>query len=312
MLSKLEGAAVMNLAGIYPPITTPFNGDGDVDFDALRRNIDRYITTPVAGMVVLGTNGEAPLLSESEGDRVIEVARDAVPRDRTLIAGTGRDSTRAAIQAVHRAAGLGVDAVLVRTPSSYRSQMDARALIAHYEAIADGSVVPVILYNFTAATGVNLGPEIVARLADHPNIVGVKDSNGDTTQIAELVRTCSGRLSVLVGSAQTFYASLCLGASGGILAVACIAPQACARLLSFVSAGRHADALALQFRLLPLARCVTTKYGVPGLKVAMDAAGWIGGPPRPPLLPLRGDEAEEVRRATCDFLASEPQPSPLG
>lgn len=311
MLSRLESEAAMNIAGIYPPITTPFNGDGDVDFDALRLNIGRHISTPVAGIVVLGTNGEAPLLTESEGDRVIEVAREAVPRDRMLIAGTGRDSTRSAIQAARRAAGLGVDAVLVRTPSSYRSQMNGGALIAHYDAIADGSPVPVILYNFTAATGVNLAPEIVARLADHPNIVGVKDSNGDTTQIAELVRTCSGRLSVLVGSAQTLYASLCIGACGGILAVACIAPHACARLAAFVSAGRHADALALQFRLLPLARCVTTRYGVPGLKVAMDAAGWIGGPPRPPLLRLGGEEAEEVRRATCDFFASEPQPSPL-
>lgn len=282
------------MQGVFPPIPTPFDRD-EIDLPGLRSNIDRWMRTDVAGIVVLGSNGEAPCLDEDESDRVVAAAREYVPSGRLLVAGTGRESTRATISATRRAADLGADAVLVRTPSFFRNLMTSEALIRHYTAVADESPVPVVLYNFTDVTGVNLQPAAVARLSEHRNIVGVKDSNGDVAQVAELVSSTPASFHVLVGSAQTFYASLCVGAVGGILALACVVPELCVQLYRLVKDGRHADALALQRRLMPLARSVTSLYGVPGLKAAMDLAGYSGGDPRPPLGPPPPVAIEEIR-----------------
>jgi 4-hydroxy-2-oxoglutarate aldolase len=246
-------------------------------------------------VVALGTNGEAPLLDEDESDRVVAAARDAVPAARTLIAGTGRESTRATIAASRRAASLGADAVLVRTPFYYRGRMTAEALVRHYTAVADAVDVPVLLYNYPAVTGVNLLPETVARLAEHPNIAGIKETGTDTAQIAAFVDIVPRSFAVIAGSAPAFYPSLCVGAVGGILALACVLPELCVRILEHATAGRHADARALQREATPLARLVTTTFGVPGLKAAMDLAGYIGGDPRPPLGPVPPAAVEQIR-----------------
>ncbi len=256
----------MTFAAVFPPMPTPF-ANGEVDARAIAHNIGRWLAAGVGGIVALGTNGEAPLLDEAEADHVIEVARAAVPRDRTLIAGTGRESTRATIDATRRAAALGADAVLVRTPSFYKGRMTPDAFVTHYTAVADASPVPVLLYNFLAVTGVNLGPETVARLAEHPNIAGMKESGSEMAQIAGLLDTVPPAFSIIAGSAPSFYASLCMGARGGILALACVAPEPCVRLFQAAIAGRHAEARELQKRLTPLARLVTTttrRAGVEG------------------------------------------------
>lgn len=275
---------------------TPFR-DGEVDVDAIGHNVRRWIAAGLGGVVALGTNGEAPLLDEQESDRVIEAARREVPRNRVLIAGVGRESTRGTIAAAIRAASLGADAVLVRTPSIYRAHVPLASLADHYSAVADACPVPVLLYNFPASTGVNLTPELVGRLASHPNIAGIKETSTDGAQFAELSAAAPRRWTILVGSAPGAYVAFCAGATGAIVAAACVVPEICLELLSLTRAGRHADALQLQQRLTPFARIVTTTFGIPGLKAAMDMAGYKGGSPRAPLAPVKADAIEKIRQS---------------
>jgi len=272
-------------AGIHTPIATPFQHDGTVDEVALRRNVARWMQTPLTGLVILGSNGEAPQLDDSEADRVVAVAREGVPRGRAFIVGTGRESTRATIQAGKRAAEAGADAVLVRTPAFFKSQMTADVLDRHYREVADASPVPVLLYNVTMFTGVTLPVESVARLAEHPNIVGMKESGSDIGYIADCVARTPEAFTMLAGSATTFFHALCAGADGGVLALASLFPGELVRMREWVAAGELAPARELQNRLTPIARSIGGTYGVAGLKAALDLAGYVGGAPRPPLRP---------------------------
>jgi 4-hydroxy-2-oxoglutarate aldolase len=288
----------VDLAGVYPPIASPFDAGGALDPRALAANVSRYVERGVRGIVALGSNGEAPLLDEAESDAVIGAAREALPGDRLLIAGTGRESTRATIDASRRAAALGADAVRVRTPSYFKPRMTPSALAAHFTAVADAVGVPVLLYNYPAVTGITLTPDTVGRLATHANIVGIKETSTDAAQIAAYVDATRGeRFSVLAGSAPAFYAALCLGARGAILAAACVAPRACVELLQGFSRGDHERARDIQRRLIPIAAAVTSGYGVAGLKLAMDIAGYHGGPPRPPLEAAPAGAGDAIRSA---------------
>jgi 4-hydroxy-2-oxoglutarate aldolase len=277
----------MRHAGVMPPVTTPFR-DGELDFAAFHRNVRRWMTTPVAGVVVLGTNGESAYLDEEESQSLVAAAREEVPRGRLLVAGTGRDATRAAAAASTRAARAGADLVLVRPPSFFKTQMNAEVLVRHYTAVADACPVPVLLYNFPAVFGVDIAVAAVEHLSAHPNIVGIKESGSDVARISEVVsavRPSRPEFAVYCGSAPVLYPSLLVGATGGILALACVVPELCVELYELARAGRHDEACELQRRLTPLARLVTTTYGVPGLKAALDLAGYAGGEPRAPLFP---------------------------
>jgi 4-hydroxy-2-oxoglutarate aldolase len=296
----------MNFAGAFPPIATPFNGGGQLDPDALRSNAARLLERGVRGIVALGSNGEAPLLDEDESDAVIEAVRAAVPRDRLLIAGTGRESTRGTIDASRRAQALGADAVLVRTPSYFKPRMTPDALVFHYTHVADALEIPVLLYNYPAVTGITFTPDTVGRLAEHPNIVGIKETSTDAGQIAAYVDASRGQdFAVLAGSAPAFYPALTLGAVGGILAVCCVVPRACVALFDAFTRGDHAAARELQRRIIPLAQAVTSGHGVPGLKAAMEAAGYAGGPPRHPLMPANAEARAAIAaqvQALAEFL----------
>jgi 4-hydroxy-2-oxoglutarate aldolase len=285
---------VKRFAGILTPIVTPFSG-GAPDEGAMRANVRRWTRTSLSGLVVLGSNGEAAQLDDDEADRAVAVVRDELPADKWLVAGTGRESTAATIAATARAASLGVDAVLVRTPSFFKSQMTSEAFVRHYTEVADRSPVPVLLYNVTIFTGVSLGVDAVERLATHPNIVGMKESGSDIGLIAEYVSRTPDDFTVLAGSATTFVHALAAGCDGGILALAAILPDECRSLVDFVAAGRLEDARALQRTLLPLARSVGTTYGVAGLKAALDLVGYVGGCPRPPLMPASPEAVGVIR-----------------
>jgi 4-hydroxy-2-oxoglutarate aldolase len=286
---------VSSLAGLYTPIVTPFTTSGELDEAALRFNVERYVRSPLTGIVVLGSNGEAPQLDLDEADRAIATAREAVPRGRPLLAGAAHESTRATIAATRRAADLGVDGVLVRTPSFYKGQMTTEAFVRHYRAVADASPVPVLLYNVTVYTGVNMSPDAVATLSEHPNIVGIKETNADMVQLAEHVTRTPAGFAVLTGSASAFFSSMALGASGAVLAIAGIVPDMCVGLVDAVRAGRYDEARALQQQLAPLARMISTTWGVPGLKLALDLAGFRGGTPRSPLLAAAPGIADQLR-----------------
>ena len=291
----------MNLAGVFAPIPTPFDDRDRVDTARLRTALARWVRKPLTGFVVLGSNGEAVLMDDFEADQVIISARETIPSDRRFIVGTGRESTQAAIRASRRAAEHGADAVLVRTPGFFKTQMTTDAFVRHYTAVADASPVPVLLYNFTALTGVNLLPAAVARLATHPNIVGMKESGGDVAQIADLVSGTPDDFNVLAGTTATFFAALSVGAAGGILALACVVPGACMHLFELNQAGRHAEALALQRQLVPLARLLGPTYGVPGLKAALNLLGYDVGVPRPPLTPVPDTAIPALRDALAQF-----------
>ncbi len=266
-----------------------------MDSTALARNVEHWMGTSLAGLVILGSNGEAVHLSESEADQVVAVVRNVMPSGRPLIVGTGRESTRATIEATRRAAGAGADAVIVRTPGFYRGQMTTDALVRHYSLVADASPVPLLLYNVQMYTGVSLNPAGVERLAEHPNIVGIKESGGDIGQIAEVVSRTPRGFAVLAGSATTFCAALCAGCSGGVLALAGLVPDACRRMMTLVSEGDLEAARQLQRQLTPLARSVGTLYGVAGFKAALDLIGLAGGVPREPLTALAPDAVAEIR-----------------
>jgi 4-hydroxy-2-oxoglutarate aldolase len=288
---------------VFTPIATPFGDDGDVDEPGLRSNVAQWMNTSLSGLVVLGSNGEAPQLDDDEADRVVDIVRQGVPRDRLLIAGTGRESTRATIAATKRAAAAGIDAALVRTPSFFKSQMTAAAFIDHYTRVADASPVPVLLYNVSMYTGVNLQAEAVEQLSHHPNVIGMKESGGDIASIAEFVSRTPDDFTVLAGSATTLFHALCAGCDGAVLALAALVPDDCVRMCALVGENRLDDARALQRRLLPLARSVGGTYGVAGLKAALNLIGYRGGLPRPPLQPA-SPQVVEIIRGQLDALGA--------
>ena len=233
-------------AGIYTPIVTPFTPGGDLDERGLVGNVERYLASPLTGLVVLGSNGEAAQLEDDEADRVIGVVRSRMPTDRPMLVGTGRESTRATIAASKRAAALGADAVMARTPSFYKPQMTSDAFIRHYTEVADACPVPLLLYNVTMYTGVNLLPDAVEKLSEHPNIVGLKDSGNDMLQIGDYLARSKPGFTILAGAAPTLFTSAVLGVHGAVLALAGIVPELCVELVEHVRAGRVEEARALQ------------------------------------------------------------------
>ena len=282
-------------AGIYTPLATPFAADGSLDARALARNVEKYLRSPLTGLVVLGSNGEAPQLEEHEAELAIKTVRDAMPKDRPLLAGSGRESTAATIAATERAAQLGADAVLVRTPSFYKGQMTTDAFVEHYTQVADRSPVPVLLYNVTMYTGVNLLPEAIGILSKHPNIVGIKETNSEMVQFGEYLARAADGFTVLAGSGATYFSALMLGAHGAILAVAGVAPDLCVKIFTAVRDGRIDEARAMNRQLAPLSKLVGATYGVPGLKAALTLLGFEGGLPRPPLQPVGQQAIDGIR-----------------
>jgi 4-hydroxy-2-oxoglutarate aldolase len=284
----------VNLKGIFPPIPTPFSND-EVDHRALASNIGRWMQTRLPGLVILGSNAEAPLLEDAEADAILETARKGIPASKTMIAGVGRESTAATIAAAKRAATIGADAVLVRTPSFYKNVMSTDAFVRHYTAVADASPLPVLLYNVTIFTGVNLLPDAVERLARHANIVGIKESNSDVVQLADFIARTPDDFIVLAGSGPTFYAALAAGASGAVLALANVLPDMCVDLYEMVQKGRHSEAVALQRRITPLAKLLGAVHGIAGLKYALDQIGFIGGATRAPLGTVAPDAQRQIQ-----------------
>jgi 4-hydroxy-2-oxoglutarate aldolase len=285
----------MKLSGVMPPITTPFQ-DGRLAPDKLKKNFQKWNKTGLSGYLVLGSNGEAVYLNEKEKMRVIEVSRKSIPKSRIMMVGTGMESTQETIRFTNDAAKLGADCALVVTPSYFKGSMRPQILYDHFIAVAESSRIGILIYNVPQFTGINLEPELVAKLSDHSNIIGIKDSSGNIGQLSEIIHLSKKGFAVFVGSAPVFFPALCVGAAGGILAVANAVPQECVRIRNLFSKGRMNEARVLQNELTPLAKAVTTKYGIGGLKMAMDLAGYFGGNPRSPLKRPGREVEEELKR----------------
>ena len=283
------------LEGILIPVPTPFRGD-EVAVDRLRANLQRWNQTDLAGYVVLGSTGEFPLLTEAEKDHVLASAREAISRDKAFLAGTGAESTQLTLRQTRRAAELGADAALVITPNYYKKSLsNPAAQIRHYLAVAEASPIPVLLYNFPQNTGINLDSETVARIAEHPNVRGIKDSSGNIPQVGEIIHQTPKSFCVLVGAAGALLPSLAIGSSGGILALANIAARDYCEVYALVKQGRWEEAREIVSRLMPVDRGVHGRHGIGGLKAGLDLQGFYGGPCRAPLRTPDGDAIEEIK-----------------
>jgi 4-hydroxy-2-oxoglutarate aldolase len=286
----------LKLAGIVPPLVTPFRADGGVDLAAFEANLEWYSSFDLGGYLVLGSNGEAAALEEEEKLALVGAAR-RLAGSRLLLAGTGLESTRSTVAFTRRVADLGADAALVLTPHYYKAQMSHEALRLHFERVADASPIPVLLYSVPAFTALPFPPSLAASLAGHPNIAGMKESSGDLGLLGRILASVPPSFAVACGSAPVVYPALCLGAAAGILAVACCAPAPTAALYRAFLAGDHVGARRIQAALTPLAVAVTATWGVAGLKAAMDAAGFQGGSVRAPLLGVPPAAREELALA---------------
>jgi dihydrodipicolinate synthase/N-acetylneuraminate lyase len=352
----------MLLEGIFAAVTTCFYPDGRPYWRKLEANIDRYSLTAMSGMVLLGSTGEAVMLSDEESREALRVARNAAAPEKVLLAGVGRESVIETLRLADFVAGLEYDAVLVRTPHYYRKQMRNREMLTYYQAVADRSPLPLALYSVPSCTAYDLPVEVVAELAMHPNIIGMKDSSGNVERIAELVtatrsarkrtvvvtpvfaavtsrmlssqtvkeeiatfvaaeqlvsgatvlavpaprrplktRTREVGFQLLCGSAQTLYPSLDAGATGGVLALASVAPQACGEVYTAWAEKDPVLAAEKQQRIARAGIEVAGKMGIPGIKYALDLNGYYGGRPRMPLLPLTGEEQRLVEEMMADI-----------
>jgi 4-hydroxy-2-oxoglutarate aldolase len=294
----------MKLNGIFTAITTPFGADGSLAADRLRENVSRYNRLPLAGYVAVGSTGESVLLTRAEVEQVFSAVREAAAPGRVLVAGVGSESTPETISRCKAAADCGFDYALVKTPSFFKSALTPEALVEHYRRVADASKLPVVLYAIPQFTGVALEADLVARLAEHPNIVGLKESSGNVQRVGEIIAAVPEKFQVVVGSADTLYASLVLGAAGGILALADCLPELCIELYQAVAAGETANARELNRRILPASKKLVRQLGIAGVKCAMDYRGYYGGPVRGPLLPLNAAQKREVEAVVNSLVAT--------
>ncbi|XP_038036933.1 4-hydroxy-2-oxoglutarate aldolase, mitochondrial [Anas platyrhynchos] len=288
----------LDFGGIFPPLATPFSALQEVDYAQLEANLRRYASIPFRGLVVLGSTGEYPYLAPHERLEVLSCVRRALPRDRLLLAGSGCESTQATVELTVSMAEAGADAALVVTPCYYRGAMSSAALVRHYTEVAEASPIPVVLYSVPANTGLELPLEAVLTLAQHPNVIGIKDSGGDITRLGLIVhKTRQEDFQVLAGSAGFLLASYAVGASGGVCALANVLGAPLCQLESLCRQGCWQEARELQHRLIEPNAAVTRRFGIPGLKQAMEWFGYYGGPCRAPLAPLSPAQVEELRGA---------------
>jgi 4-hydroxy-2-oxoglutarate aldolase len=294
----------MNLHGIFPPLTTPFAPDGSVALARLRENVARYNRIGLAGYVVNGSTSESVLLRWEEVYSLWETVKQAAAPGKTLIAGTGAESTPETIEHTNRAAALGFDAALVRTPSFYKPAMNDTTLAEHYLRVADAARIPILVYSVPIFTQVQVLAPLIARVAQHPNLIGMKDSSGDVPGIQKIIAAAPKTFRMLVGSASTLYESLEIGAIGAILALACSFPELCVGIYEASRAGDKPRAHSLAQKLIAPAKMLGPQYGIAGLKYALDRLGYYGGPPRGPLLPV-GEPAQRDIDSMLAALVSE-------
>ncbi|MEF8832071.1 MAG: dihydrodipicolinate synthase family protein [Candidatus Thermoplasmatota archaeon] len=271
------------ISGIIPPIITPFDKKGHLDMKALENNLDIWNQTDLSGYLALGSNGEFVYLNKEEKIKVVKKVLQESSEDKTVIAGTGLESTELTLDLTNRMAKIGVEAALVLPPHYYGDFMTDTVLKNHYEYIADNADIPILIYNMPKFTGITISENLIAILSDHENIIGMKDSSGDFSLLGKYISNSSENFDVMVGTANLIFGGLILGASGGILALANLAPEECCRLYREYKKGNIEGAVEIQLRMIPLNEAITAKYGIKGLKKAMDFRGYEGGECKKPL-----------------------------
>jgi 4-hydroxy-2-oxoglutarate aldolase len=289
---------MVSLKGVFPPLPTSFDKNEELYPEKIAFNINRLSDFNLAGFLILGSNGEMVMLSHEEKIKAYNIAREAISKDRLLLAGTGTESTRETIALTKAAAAAGADAVLVLNPCYYKGLMTTDSLRSHYHAVADASPVPVIIYNMPGNTGIDMSADQIVAIATHDNIIGMKDSGGNIVKMGDILRQVKAGFQILAGSAGFLLPALSMGAVGGIMALANIAPSQCIAIHEAFLKGDLNTARAIQHEMIPVNLAVTARWGVPALKSAMDSLGLYGGPARRPVMPL----SSEVNRQLLDLL----------
>jgi len=289
---------LIDLSGVFIPAVTPFlEGSGEIDIVAFQSNLRSWSQHPIQGVVIAGTTGEAVLLDEEERLALVVAAKEVLPPEILITVGTGLESTRATVRLSRKVAEVGAQAVLVQPPAYYKGAMTPEALREHYLAVAAASPIPVIVYQAPLRMStLDFPTGLVAELSNHENIVGIKDSRGKLELMGELVEQCQSGFQVLVGSGALLYPAMEVGAVGGIVAVANMAPGPSGELFQAYKAGRSSEAGRLQQLIGPIHNDIVGGIGVPGVKVALDFVGLSGGDPRPPIRPLPEKGRDEVRK----------------
>ena len=286
------------IKGVIPPMITPFKENGAVDYDAFASNIQKWNSDKIALYLVVGSNSETCYLSEDEKLQLVKLTVENTIPGRPVMAGTGVESAVETIKLTNKCAKLGADSALVLTPHYYGSYMTTKAFVKYYTAVADASDIPIYIYNVSKFTGVNILPEAVAELSAHPNIWGMKDSNGDVPQLATLLRVVDPNFQVMVGSFSVWYPALAMGVEGIVSAMANCCPNPIAEVQELFEAEKYDESLGLYQKFFPVNSAVTGAFGIPGLKFAADYCGYTGGYVRNPL----SDSNEEDKKKLTAIL----------
>ena len=284
------------IKGVIPPMITPFAENGDVDYDKHVSNVKAWNEYELAGYLVLGSNSETVYLTEEEKLRLIELTVKNKKDEKVVMVGTGMESTRATIELTNKAAKLGADCALLITPFYYAEKMNNEAQIKYYQEVADNVDIPVLIYNVTKYTHINISPKAVEVLAKHPNIIGMKDSSGSVPQLIQFKKAIQGQeFNLLVGTASVWYPALTLGIEASIMALANCCPRECVDVQKEYDNGNDDKARELYERVFPVNSAVTGKFGIAGLKYACDLLGFQGGFVRKPMLQITKEEKRELK-----------------
>ncbi|CCQ97404.1 conserved hypothetical protein [[Clostridium] ultunense Esp] len=284
------------IKGVIPPMITPFNEEGKVDYDKHIKNMERWNEYDLAGYLVLGSNSETAYLNEEEKLKLVELTVKHKKEGKIVLAGTGLESTQATIDLTNKVADFGADAALILTPSYYSGKMNDEALINYFTEVADNVKIPVMIYNVTKFTHINISPYAVGVLSKHPNIIGMKDSSGSIPQLVDFKRVIEeSKFNLLVGTASAWYPALTIGIKGSIMALANCSPKECIEVQEYFEEGNWEKSREIYERMFPVNKAVTATFGIAGLKYACDLLGFEGGLVRKPLLPLKGDEKAKVK-----------------
>ena len=282
------------LKGIYTPIITPFKENGDIDYESMDYNLEKWIGTDLDGLVVLGSNGEFVFLSMEEKIELMTHVIKKVNKRKKIIVGTSCESTRETIKFSSIASRAGADAVLVLPPNYYKKAMNDEVLFNYFTDVANQIDIPLMIYNMPGNTGISMTSSVIARLSKHKNIIGIKDTSGDIVHIGEMLRDVDKDFTVFAGNAGYLLPALCIGAKGATLALANFLPEDCCKLVQLYNENKLDEATELQLRMIEINKMVTGVYGIPGLKVALEQKGYKGGYPRKPLLPLEKSKKEAL------------------
>ena len=289
---------MFKLQGILPPIATPFDHTGELYKIKVQHNVEKWNRTGLAGYVVCGSTGESVYLTTDEKVKLFEWVAEYAASDKILMCGTGMESVRETVALTNLAADRGYKAAMVRTPHYYKSLLNnTAAQVLYYRSVADQTKIPLMIYNWPQVTAIDISPEAVAMLSEHPNIFAIKESSGSMEKTIQMIKEVKPGFQVFTGSAPILAPSLEVGCAGAVLAFANAAPYAAISIWEAIRSREFAAAMDWQKRILKAAQLVTVRYGIPGLKHAMDVMGYYGGLPRLPLIAIGPQAKQEIEAA---------------